>query len=586
MLTGVLASPRWRREGLARLREQPRSRWLVLAGLGIPRRLRGARRRVPAGLLRPSTCAPTPKSRSGSSLPARSGRTSRGATGAGPQSPSRCSSPTSKRSAGTRPRSVPAAREGHALKRWRRPCRKAPEPRRVAAILEWEQANAVLARNGRASRATGRHPSTASCGSSRPPGPASSARRGRSTRTRTSPRFRTDSPVIPALRRAADRRQPRGRRAAHRARRGCPSLPPARPSARLSGQPRGGTFPTSARTRCWSRGARRAGGASGADRAAVRPSAAPVAADGSKSAPIKYADAHRSRRRLVVLSSRGSPGLARDAGRSARAAPACRFPLHLAMPVQSRAAHAAPRLPSRSVAPRIAIASSRRRCSVLLCKLTMQRVDTRSPGSYFPAALTMDYLSPYIPIPRAAAVTGVLCTAIGVLATVLRAEADHRHQGDRLFECGSPTTGRPARAPLGEVLPGRAPSHRLRIESVFIYRGERSCATCTAKVWAGSRTSRCCRSCDVGARVGLRLAQGRPGVQPVSDHRLPCSSRRQTSGVAPVSAATRNTIPVLATASRRASGFSREPLHALGWARKNSIFQYPFVTACLRKWNT
>src|SRR5438045_9561600 len=54
----------------------------------------------------------------------------------------------------------------------------------------------------------------------------------------------------------------------------------------------------------------------------------------------------------------------------------------------------------------------------------------------------MDYLSPYIPILVLLLLTGVLCTAIGVLATVLGPRRITRIK-ETAFECGSPTTGDP-----------------------------------------------------------------------------------------------------------------------------------------------
>ena len=54
----------------------------------------------------------------------------------------------------------------------------------------------------------------------------------------------------------------------------------------------------------------------------------------------------------------------------------------------------------------------------------------------------MDYLSPYIPILVLLLLTGVLCTAIGVLATVLGPRRITRIK-ETAFECGSPSTGDP-----------------------------------------------------------------------------------------------------------------------------------------------
>src|SRR3954470_12479648 len=54
----------------------------------------------------------------------------------------------------------------------------------------------------------------------------------------------------------------------------------------------------------------------------------------------------------------------------------------------------------------------------------------------------MDYLSPYIPILVLLLVAGVLCLAIGVLATRLGPRRITRIK-ETAFECGSPTTGDP-----------------------------------------------------------------------------------------------------------------------------------------------
>ena len=69
----------------------------------------------------------------------------------------------------------------------------------------------------------------------------------------------------------------------------------------------------------------------------------------------------------------------------------------------------------------------------------MRRVDTPSPGGYL-AALKMDYLSAYIPILVLLLITGALCLAIGVLATVLGPRRITKIK-EAPFECGSPTTG-------------------------------------------------------------------------------------------------------------------------------------------------
>src|SRR3954463_1337336 len=54
----------------------------------------------------------------------------------------------------------------------------------------------------------------------------------------------------------------------------------------------------------------------------------------------------------------------------------------------------------------------------------------------------MDYLSPYIPILVLLLITGVLCLAIAVLASVLGPKRITRVK-ETAFECGSPTTGDP-----------------------------------------------------------------------------------------------------------------------------------------------
>jgi len=52
-------------------------------------------------------------------------------------------------------------------------------------------------------------------------------------------------------------------------------------------------------------------------------------------------------------------------------------------------------------------------------------------------------------------------------------------------------------------------------------------------------------------------------------------------GNTPESAGAENVLPALLTRRDQAIGFFEKAVSgALGWARKNSIFQYPFVTAC------
>jgi len=67
----------------------------------------------------------------------------------------------------------------------------------------------------------------------------------------------------------------------------------------------------------------------------------------------------------------------------------------------------------------------------------------------------------------------------------------------------------------------------------------------------------------------------------VSDHRLPLLKPEGNVPESPRIGGDENTIPVLATRLEESIGFFEKNLsNALGWARKNSIFQYPFVTAC------
>ena len=67
----------------------------------------------------------------------------------------------------------------------------------------------------------------------------------------------------------------------------------------------------------------------------------------------------------------------------------------------------------------------------------------------------------------------------------------------------------------------------------------------------------------------------------MSDHRLPVLKPEGNVPESPRIGGDENTIPVLATRLEESIGFFEKNLsNALGWARKNSIFQYPFVTAC------
>jgi NADH-quinone oxidoreductase subunit A len=54
----------------------------------------------------------------------------------------------------------------------------------------------------------------------------------------------------------------------------------------------------------------------------------------------------------------------------------------------------------------------------------------------------VDYLSPYLPVLVLLLLAGVMCTAIGVLATVLGPKRITKIK-ESAFECGSPSTGDP-----------------------------------------------------------------------------------------------------------------------------------------------
>jgi NADH-quinone oxidoreductase subunit A len=54
----------------------------------------------------------------------------------------------------------------------------------------------------------------------------------------------------------------------------------------------------------------------------------------------------------------------------------------------------------------------------------------------------LDYLSPYLPVLVLLLLAGVMCTAIGILASVLGPKRITRIK-ETAFECGSPSTGDP-----------------------------------------------------------------------------------------------------------------------------------------------
>ena len=67
----------------------------------------------------------------------------------------------------------------------------------------------------------------------------------------------------------------------------------------------------------------------------------------------------------------------------------------------------------------------------------------------------------------------------------------------------------------------------------------------------------------------------------MSDPRLPLLKPEGNVPESPRIGGDEDTIPVLATRLEESIGFFEKNLSSvLGWARKNSIFQYPFVTAC------
>ena len=132
-------------EGLARLREQPRSRWLVLAGLGILAVCVALAAAFPQGYSVQHLRADAEVAvwlLAACAVWAYFARSDwRWAAIAIPLFLADV-----KAQCWDSPEIGPAAREGHALEALAPAVPKAPEPRRVAAILEWEQANAVLAR--------------------------------------------------------------------------------------------------------------------------------------------------------------------------------------------------------------------------------------------------------------------------------------------------------------------------------------------------------------------------------------------------------------------------------------------------------
>jgi NADH-quinone oxidoreductase subunit A len=80
----------------------------------------------------------------------------------------------------------------------------------------------------------------------------------------------------------------------------------------------------------------------------------------------------------------------------------------------------------------------------------------------------LDYLSPYIPVLVLLLITGVMCLAIGVLASVLGPKRITRIK-ESAFECGSPSTGAPNERHSVKFYLVALLFIVFDIESVFIY---------------------------------------------------------------------------------------------------------------------
>ena len=370
-------------EGLARLREQPRSRWLVLAGLGILAVCVALAAAFPQGYSVQHLRADAEVAvwlLAACAVWAYFARSDwRWAAIAVPLFLADV-----KAQCWDSPEIGPAAREGHALEALAPAVPKAPEPRRVAAILEWEQANAVLARGWEGVTGYGPTPidrvlrlfEATWTGVIRPP--------RQINEDENFPRFRTDSPVIPLFGApliAANREAsvpPIARDGDARLYR-LPALPRVFWTAAWRDVPDERSYPLLVEA------------AQGALAVLPEPIAQPsgpplppVAADRIEVRPNQVtATLTAPADGLVVLLEPWFPGW--RATLDGAPAPLLRADfLFMATPVRAgphtlRLAY----FPDRLL-PGIAIAIVAAALLVLLCKLTMQRVDTRSPGSYFP----------------------------------------------------------------------------------------------------------------------------------------------------------------------------------------------------------
>src|SRR5467141_2828399 len=164
-----------------------------------------------------------------------------------------------------------------------------------------------------------------------------------------------------------------------------------------------------------------------------------------------------------------------------------------------------------------------------------------------------------------------------------RPPPDHQDQGDPV-RVRLAVHRRPAFAPFGQVLPGCAALHRLRHrERVHLPVGRAAARPARRRPGLVRLLRDALLHGDACDRPAVRLAQGRAGVQHVSDnqYRLPVVKPEGNVPESPRIGGEENNVPVLVTRLDESIGFFERALSdTLGWARKFSIFQYPFVTAC------
>ena len=370
-------------EGLARLREQPRSRWLVLGGLGILAVCVALAAAFPEGYsiqrLRDDAEVAIWLLAAGAVWAYFARSDWRWAAIAIPlflaDVAAQC---------WDSPEIGPAAREGHSLEALAPAVPKAPEPRRVAAILDWDQANAVLERGWEGVTGYGPTPidrvlrlfEATWTGAIRPP--------RQINEDENFPRFRTDSPLTPLLGApliAANREAsvlPIAREGGVRLYR-LPALPRVFWTSAWRDAPDERSYPLLAEA------------AHGALAVLPEPLAqpsgpplAPVAADRIEVRPNQVtASLTAPADGLIVLLEPWFPGWRATVDGAPATLLRADF-LFMATPV--RAGPHTLRLtyfPDRLL-PGVAIAILAAALLVLLCKLTMQRVDTRSTGGYFP----------------------------------------------------------------------------------------------------------------------------------------------------------------------------------------------------------